>query len=293
VTGEQPPAAGRFFTFVQWEFAGRLGPDPGRYVVRDFAGDTAHHVLVIQGSEAPRRRRIGGSRVRRAQPDAEMTPVEITRATVIAAEPMPEPAASDWLRRAEGDRDQAVVGEALAVLNLALHHHRVAAADPYAGSASPAGAHVTRIGYGTGEQVADGVWEQARELPPPRAPTGRRSVALAPQERLAALLSGRDVALAAEELALRARLDLDQGREREAALQLRVALDAALAELAGWRDVGGIEGRLEELRGLRPGVEEAAAAALEGGLQPEAAERVRTALGRLEAALRARSTAAS
>ena len=26
---EQPPAAGRFFTFVQWEFAGRLGPDAG------------------------------------------------------------------------------------------------------------------------------------------------------------------------------------------------------------------------------------------------------------------------
>ena len=41
-----------------------------------------------------------------------------------------------------------------------------------------------------------------------------------PQERLAALLGGRDAALACEELALRARGDLDHGRAREAALQL-------------------------------------------------------------------------
>jgi hypothetical protein len=262
-------------------------------VGRDCAGDTAPLVVVRPGAAAPRRRRLGGSRPRRVQPDAEPTPVEVTRATVIAAESLPEAAAAEWLRGAEGERAGAAVAEALAVLNLALHHHRVAAADPYAGAASPAGAHVTRVGYGTGEQVAEGAWMDARELPPPRGAAGRRSIALAPQERLAALLSGRDVALACEELALRARLDLDQGREREAALQLRAALDAALSELAGWRDVGGIEGRLAELRGLRPGVEQAAADALEGGLQPEAVDRVRRALERLEAALRARSAAGS
>ncbi len=97
--------------------------------------------------------------------------------------------------------------------------------------------------------------------------------------------------MACEELTLRARLDVEAGREREAALQLRAALEAALAELAGWRDVGGIAGRLDELRGLQPGVEAAAGAALQGGLEPEDAERVRAALGRLEAALRARSAA--
>ena len=175
------------------------------------------------------------------------------------------------------------------MLNQALHAHRVAAADPYAPAASPAAALVTRVGYGIGEQVADGNWEAALELPPPAPP--RRSLALAPQERLAALLAGRDVALACEELALRARLDLDAGRDREAALQLRAALEAALAELAGWREVGGMAGRLDELRGLQPGIEAAARAALQGGLEPEDAERVRTALGRLEAALRARSAA--
>jgi hypothetical protein len=282
-----PPS---FFTFVQWEFAGRLGPDAGRYVVRRFAGDAAHHVLVIETGEAPRRRRLGGRRPRPAEPGGEPASVEVTRATVIAAEALDEQAAAEWLRAAEGERGEEIAAEALAVLNEALHAHRIAAADPFAGPASATTAHVTRVGYGVGEQVADGRWEAAHELPPPRGP-GRRSRALAPQERVAALLSGRDVALACEELALRARLDVDQGREREAALQLRTALEAGLAELASWRDVGGMAGRLDELEGLRAGVEAAARAALEGGLAPEDAERVRTALGRLEAALRARSAA--
>jgi predicted NBD/HSP70 family sugar kinase len=282
-----PPAAGRFFTFVQWEFPGRLGPDPGRYVLRSFAGDPAHHVLVIETGEAPRRRRFGrGGRARRAEP--ESAPVDVTRATVIAADAVEDAEAAEWLNAA-GERAEEIVADALAVLNHALHAHRVAAADPYAGFATRAAAQATRIGYGTGEQVADSRWEAAVELPPSAPP--RRARALSPQERLAALLSGRDVALACEELALRARLDLDTGREREAALQLRAALEAALAELAGWRDVGGIAGRLDELRGLAPGVDTAARAALEGGLAPEDAERVRTTLERLEAALRARSAA--
>ena len=55
----------------------------------------------------------------------------------------------------------------------------------------------------------------------------------APEERFAALLGGREQALACEELVLRARADLDAGREREAALEARVALEALLAELPG------------------------------------------------------------
>ena len=52
-----------------------------------------------------------------------------------------------------------------------------------------------------------------------------------PEERYAAILGGRDRGLAGEELVLRARMDLDAGRVREAALQARVALEALLAEL--------------------------------------------------------------
>ena len=39
----------RYFGFVQWELPGRLGPDPGRYVVRRYAGDEAQQVVVIGG----------------------------------------------------------------------------------------------------------------------------------------------------------------------------------------------------------------------------------------------------
>ncbi len=111
----------------------------------------------------------------------------------------------------------------------------------------------------------------------------------APQERLAALLGGREVALACEELALRARGDLEHGRPREAALQLSVALDAALAELEGWREQLG--DRLDELAGLRSAVAAAAQAALAGGLDDDTVAAVDAALGRLEAALRARTAA--
>ena len=187
---------------------------------------------MIGGIEAPVRRRRG-ARPRRAS-EAQAT-VEVTRATVIDAAPLGELDAADaWLARATGDDAERIAAEALAVLNQAVAGHRVAAADPWVADADPARALVIRVGYGTGEQVADGDWESARELPVP--PTrAERSALLSPQERVAALLGGRDVALACEELALRARGDLDHGRPREAALQLAIALDAALAELEVWR----------------------------------------------------------
>jgi hypothetical protein len=144
------------------------------------------------------------------------------------------------------------------------------------------------VGYGTGEQVAEGDWEAARELPRPRP---ARSLVRDPQERLAALLGGRDVALACEELALRARGDLDHGRGREAALQMSIALTVALTELASWRDDAGMAARLDELAGHKEPVAAAADAALEGGLHPDSVAAVEAALARLEAALRARSAA--
>ena len=118
-------------------------------------------------------------------------------------------------------------------------------------------------------------------------PPERRSRALVPQQRLAALLSGRDVALACEELALRARGDLGAGRQREAAMQLHLALEAAVAELESWRsDMGE---RIDELASLRDGVAGAANAAIQGGLEPGQVSVVSSALERLEAALRARA----
>jgi hypothetical protein len=270
---------------VQWEFAGSLGPEAGRYVLRRYAGDDPRHVVVVGSvGAAAARRRLGRRRPRTAAPGAAADAVELTRATVIATEPIAEDRAREWLRRAVEHRDETV-GEALVVLNRTIAGHRLSSLDPYVGEVSEAQALATRIGYGSGEQVADGDWEEATELPPQRE---RRSVLIAPQQRLAALLSGRDVALACEELALRARLDFEQGRGREAALQLSLALDAALAELEGWRGSEEVSRRLDELAKHREPVAEAAAAALQGGLQPEQTEAVEAALKRLESTLRAR-----
>jgi hypothetical protein len=246
-------------------------------VARRFAGDEVRSVLVIGGLDAPRRVR---RRARRADPS--VVPVETTRVTVIDAAPLGDLDSADaWLARAVDDASASA--DALAVANAAVAAHRLAAGDPWLPDAALSRALVWRVGYGTGEQVADGEWESARDLPLPRS---KRSM-LSPEERVAAVLSGREVALACEELALRARGDLEHGRTREAALQLSVALDAALAELEVWR--GTLAPRLDELATHREPVQRAAAAALQGGLEPETVAAVEAALGRLEAALRART----
>jgi hypothetical protein len=260
--------AGRRFRFAQWEFPGRLGPAPGRYVLRRFAGDDIRHVVVLAELEAPQTPR--GGRLRRlrgvhAAPEPQAAGAPVTRATVIDATPLAsEAAARGWLIQA-GASDLA---EALAVLNRVLHRHRLAAADPLARELGAAHAMVARLGYGVGEQVAEGRWEAAIELPVPARPAAR--TALPAQDRLTALLAGRDAPLACEELALRARADLDHGRDREAAMQLAAALDAALAELASWREERDLAARLDELAGCREAVHAAARAAREGGLEPPA-----------------------
>lgn len=259
-------------------------------MVRRHAGDDVRRVLVIGGLDAPRRRRRT-ARPRPASGDA--VPVEVTRATVIDAAPLGEPEAADaWLERATGPNAGTVMAEALALLNRAVAGHRLGAADPWLPDADPARALVCRVGYGTGEQVAEGDWEAARDVPRP-APRAARSLVLAPQERLAALLSGRDVAPACEELLLRARGDLEHGRPREAALQASIALAAALAELEAWRDAGDMAARIAELATHRDPVAAAAAAALRAA--PDAADMaaVEAAVTRLEAALRARLVAAT
>jgi hypothetical protein len=247
-------------------------------------------VLVLVTLGAPERRRLATARRRQrnAQPEPDPTPVATTRATIVdVAEPLAGAGdAAAWLGRA-GEDDLAA---GLGVLNRALHAHRIATADPRAHGVRRHDALVARLGYGAGEQVAEGLWSDARELIDP-GPRRRRSRLPAAQARLAAILTGRQAALACEELALRARLDLDDGRAREAALQLRIALDAALAELPRDAAVSALTERLRELRDLQPGVTAAAAQALAGALPPGDHEALTVALGRLEAALRARVAA--
>jgi hypothetical protein len=279
----------RLFSFVQFEFPRELGPADGRYVVREGAGTEASHVLVLRTVGAPERRRLARRRPRPAEPEPEPEPVATARATVIDAAAHGDEASADgWLAGARREPDDVLAG-ALRVLNRALHAHAVAGADPLAAEVRREHALVARLGWGRGEQVADGRWAEAVEVPF-RPPKRRRTEALRPQERLAAMLGGRDRPLVAESLALRARLDLDHGREREAALQLRVALEAGIAELEG-TSAEDLASRLTELREQRDVVGAAANAALRGQLDGAAREGVAHALGRLEAALRARAMA--
>lgn len=214
--------------------------------------------------------------------------METTRATVIdVGAPLsgPEEAAA-WLKGA-GEPDLAA---GLAVLNRALHAFRIAAADPHQRGVGRHDALVARLGYGDGEEVAVGRWTDARDLTDP-SPRRRRRRIPAAQARFAAILTGRQAGLACEELALRARLDVDERRTREAVLQVLIALDAALAELAADPAGPALGPRLDELRGLRDGVAGAAHHALEGELAPAERDAVAHALGRIEAALRARAAA--
>ena len=280
----------RRFRVVVFEFPWALGPQDGRYTIREQLGEPPARVLVVDALGAPQRRLL--PRRRRAvaaKPEPAPEPVLTSRATLVDTAALDGyDTASGWL--ADADLD-ALVRAALVRLNRVLHAHRIAAADPYAREVARAQALVVRVGFGSGERVAEGRWDRARELPRTTAgPLRPRMAALRPQERLAALLAARDVALACEELTLRTRADADAERWREAALGLRVAFEAALAELEPWRDqVSGLAERLAQLREHRAAVGAAANAALQGGLQDEQIELVRVVLGRVEAALRART----
>ncbi|HET9719198.1 MAG TPA: hypothetical protein VFP55_03885 [Solirubrobacteraceae bacterium] len=241
-------------------------------------------VLATLGAQ-PRRGRLSRSR-RSADPEPDPAPVLTGRATVISvASPLAsEAAARGWLADAGEEQLSADLG----VLNRALHAFAVVTGDPHRPEAGRAHLLVARVGYGAGEEVAVGRWSEARELLGPRAPA-RRSKILQPQARLAAVLGGRDRVLASESLALRAEADLEAGRIREAALQLWVALDAALAELGSDPAARALTVRLDELAAQRDAVADAAQAALAGELRGEQRETVELTLARVQAALRARA----
>jgi hypothetical protein len=287
----KPP---QLFRFSQIELPWALGPPDGRYLLRapgSAPDGPAAHVLVLATLGAPeRRRRVGQRRQLKAEPEPEPSPVSTGRATVVdVGEPLQGPEAGrQWLGRA-GEEQLAAD---LAVLNRALHAFRLVIADPHLHTVSRHQALVARVGFGAGEQVADGLWTDARELLA-SSPRTTRAKVLEPQARLAAILNGREQPLACEELTLRARLDLDAGRDREAALQVLIALDAALAELAIDPTAPLLRERLSELREQRDGVALAAQAALGGPLPAADLHAVTFALSRIEAALRARAVASS
>jgi hypothetical protein len=272
----------RLFTFVQMELPWELGPADGRYLLRKPAGadgNEPEHVIVLSTIGAERRGMLGRrSRTRRTDPEPRSVPV--ARATVVDPVPLSlQTQASAWLEQLDPEREAHT---AASVLNRVLYAHRIAGAAPYIHEISPAQALVVRAGFGEGEQVADGLWTDARELLLSRRRSGKRASVLRPQERLALLLSGRGGVLLCEELVLRARLDLDQGRLALAAIELDRAYVAALRELPKEQRPD-LQARIDELRDLGAGV------AANAHAQTPEVKVVRHALERLEATLRART----
>jgi hypothetical protein len=312
--------AQRLFVFVQLEFPWALGPSDGRYLLRAEENGEPVRVLVLGTLDAgrsppgrvgtsPGGRLRGRAGARRRAVPAEPGPVATATARATIIDPVSvsaERQARAWLASIDGEREVSI---AVAVLNRVLHAQRIAAADPYAREVSPAQALVIRAGWGHGEQVADGRWLEAVELDwaKPRARRRKlREATLRSQERLAGLLGARDHPLLCEELALRARLDLDQARIAHAALELDHAYAAALPELGAenGQELGTRVAELERLRGEVAAEARAALASADGtgdtagGSQEGAAGRVdeaviRHALERLEAALRARAAGRS
>jgi len=284
--------APRWFVFVQFEFPWVLGPAAGRYLMRTRDGGEPERVVVIE---------TGRPREREEASGAGDTRIMVIDPVSLSAEPQ----AQAWLDDVLADSGRAVE-EALEFVNRVMYLHRLAAADPHAHELTPAQAAHTRAGWGEGEQLADGRWTYVHELPPPTAGRRRRFGRRSRRERtdelehlehFAALLGSRQHPLVCEELTLRARQDLDAGRLPHATLELRQALAVAVAELRG-------EGRqdlllrVDELDQLSEGVELQARRMLDtaapglGGDEPADGrpdeELVAHALGRLEAALRAR-----
>jgi hypothetical protein len=237
-------------------------------------------VLVIEtlGAPPPARRR---RRPKAAESGEQPAGLPLTRVTAVRAEAPfeAEPEAELWLREALASEEaiEAVLGEGIGLLNRALHAQAVAGADPRLAEVDPERAVVARIGYGSGEQVAAGRFAAASAVDPRRgagSPRRRRLEEMRPQERTAAVLAGRERVDACETLLLRARADLDAGRRREAALQLRVGLEALLAELAGALSDPGHNEDMATLEARRAEAGEAANAALRGDLDDERERRV-------------------
>jgi hypothetical protein len=298
-----------FFLFLQFEFTHAVGPHAARYVVgADAPAPTGARSVVETRNEdlAGVRRRIGGADVlvvgvveapaarpkllRRARPaDVSAGPAAVPLSLVTFVKGtrpfQDEREASSLLgqvRQSEEAQD-AFVGEALEVLNLAIRAHRAGTHDPYALEVTRRDARSVRIGYGSTEEVQEGRWRTAIELPPPSGRRPRRIERLRPAEAVAGVLAGHATVLESEDLLVRGLIDLDNGRTRAAAFQVNAALRLLTAETGAdappeVQAVCGLAGRAGALE----------ASAAEGSLSEAQAAELESIIDEIAAALDAR-----
>lgn len=273
-----------FFEFVQFEFTHAIGPPAARYLVQfDGAAET----------EAPpaRRRVVTGEtkgvgvadvlvvgvvparptlpRIRRKTRDAESAapPPDVPLALVTfvkGTEPIDSDSEAarrfDIIRGSE-EEQQRRVDEGMKVLNAAIRAYRAGARDPYAIEVDRRDMRRVRIGYGSTDEVQVGAWQAAFEPPPPPRGRTKRVERLRPAEAVAIVLSGRGRVLEAEDVILRALVDLDQDRTRAAAQQVRAAMVLFLQELGDEAPTGRNRPTLDSLAEQAEQLAQAASAA--------------------------------
>jgi hypothetical protein len=280
----------KLFGFAQFDFAGTLSLADGRYLARDEEGESVLVILTLGAPPPPARRR---RRPRKSEPKVE--PLPLARVTAIRAfAPFgSEEEAARWLDEAieAEETTDVLVAEGAALLNRALHAQAAAAAEPRGNELTPEGAVKVRLGYGSGEELAESAFTDARAVDvwaSGASASRRRQESLRPQERVAGVLGGREQIDVCETLLLRARADLDADRGREAALQLRVGLEALLVELKGALEDPDHEEDMGTLSARRAEAGGAANAALTGALSPTQATQARELLELCERVLRRR-----
>ncbi|WP_354698848.1 hypothetical protein DSM112329_04546 [Paraconexibacter sp. AEG42_29] len=252
------------FLAVQFEFTHAIGPHAGRYIVahpssvdstgaalrsdaltrrQQLSGQTMQKgtadVLAISVDVAPARIPKLRRKAKEAEVDSGPAEVPLLLATFIrGTRPLDRKVADAELLELSVDEDaqQAWVAEGLLVLNRAIRAYRAGSRDPYVREVAQRDSRTTRIGYGTTESLPNGKFTRAAVLPLPLGLKASREERLAPSETTANVLAGRASVLEGEDLLLRAYTDLDHGRTRAAALQVRAAVHLLELEL---RDLDG------------------------------------------------------
>ena len=224
-------------------------------------------------------------RPRRAAPGAGAAPVDVTRATVVGADPLPDDGAAPGCARRGRARGDGRRG-ARRARTARCTRTAVAAATRYVPRSRAGQALATRVGFGDGRAGRRRRWTAARELPPPRgearAPRcARRSASRrCSRPRRRAGLRGAGAARPARPRpGPRAR----GGPPARGGARRRARRARGLARLTG------LSARLDELPTPPRAGGRRRRRRAQGGLdEPEQTAAVAAALGRLEAALRAR-----
>lgn len=143
--------------------------------------------------------------------------------------------AADWLEGvAEGESTDALLAEVLSALDRALAAEAAATGHAYAAAIRVDDLIGSKIGYGDGDRLSDGLYLQALEIDArggTASPRRERLNRTRPLARIAAIIGETDTAHACEFLIPRVRSDLDGGRMMSAALTIEVAVRSTIREL--------------------------------------------------------------